>query len=198
MSPDDPKRPGRPRDERAETAILDAALELFIEKGIEGLTIEAIAGEACVGKTTIYRRWESKEELVAAALDRKYAIPEIPDLGDVVEELQTVLSTVRSFMSSSLAGKILPRMMGEVAGGSTLGKLYMEQVIAPRRKLLVGLIQRGIDRGQLTADTDPELLVDGIMGATIFLRLSDPKRFADDAAARAMIDQIVRPYRAGS
>jgi AcrR family transcriptional regulator len=150
-----------------------------------------------VGKTTIYRRWESKEELVAAALDRKYAIPEIPDLGDVVEELQTVLATVRTFMSSSLAGKILPRMMGEVAAGSPLGKLYMKKVIAPRRGLLVGLIQRGIDRGQLVADADPDLLVDDIMGTTIFLRLSAPERFADNAAARAMIDHIVRPYRAG-
>jgi AcrR family transcriptional regulator len=197
LTREDPKRPGRPRDERAETAILDAALELFIEKGLEGLTIEAIADEACVGKTTIYRRWDSKEELVAAALDRKFATLEIPDLGDVVEELQSVLATVRSFMSSSLAGKILPRMMGEVAAGSPLGKLYMKKVIAPRRGLLVGLIQRGIDRGQLVADTDPDLLVDGIMGTTIFLRLSAPGRFADNAAARAMIDHIVRPYRAG-
>src|ERR1700739_3614205 len=60
---------GRPRDPAADDAILRAALDLFIERGIEGASIEQIAKSAGVGKLTVYRRWPTKEELIAAAIE---------------------------------------------------------------------------------------------------------------------------------
>ena len=62
------RRPGRPRSERAERAILDAALELFAESGVGGVCMEAVAARAGVGKATIYRRWPGKEDLLLDAL----------------------------------------------------------------------------------------------------------------------------------
>src|SRR5580658_2329777 len=62
------RRPGRPRSERAERAILDAALELFAESGVAGVCMEAVAARAGVGKATIYRRWPGKEDLLLDAL----------------------------------------------------------------------------------------------------------------------------------
>jgi len=60
-------RPGRPRSEQAEQAIIEATLDLFAEQGFEGACVEAIAARAGVGKATIYRRWPNKEELLLAA-----------------------------------------------------------------------------------------------------------------------------------
>src|SRR6478752_4034025 len=62
------RRPGRPRSERADRAIIDAALSLFAEHGVEGLCIEEVAARAGVGKATIYRRWPGKEDLLLDAL----------------------------------------------------------------------------------------------------------------------------------
>src|SRR4029453_16014511 len=62
------RRPGRPRSEQAEQAIIEATLDLFAEQGFEGVCVEAVAARAGVGKATIYRRWPNKEELLLAAL----------------------------------------------------------------------------------------------------------------------------------
>src|SRR6266536_3507210 len=62
------RRPGRPRSEQAEQAIVEATLDLFAEQGFEGVCVEAVAARAGVGKATIYRRWPNKEELLLAAL----------------------------------------------------------------------------------------------------------------------------------
>src|SRR5580704_5442851 len=77
------RRPGRPRSEQAEQAIIDAALELFGERGVEGVCVEAVAARAGVGKATIYRRWPSKEELLIAALGTTRAPLDDPDTGNV-------------------------------------------------------------------------------------------------------------------
>ena len=63
-----PRRPGRPRSERADRAIIDASLSVFAESGTEGLCIEEVAARAGVGKTTIYRRWPGKEDLLLDAI----------------------------------------------------------------------------------------------------------------------------------
>ena len=67
--PDPPggRRPGRPRSEQAEQAIIEATLDVFAEKGFEGVCVELVAARAGVGKATIYRRWPNKEELLLAA-----------------------------------------------------------------------------------------------------------------------------------
>ena len=70
---DTARRPGRPRSERAEQAILDATLEAFAERGVEGVRLEDVAARAGVGKATLYRRWPGKEELLIAALAARLA-----------------------------------------------------------------------------------------------------------------------------
>src|SRR6266581_9218717 len=62
------RRPGRPRSERADRAIMDATLSLFAESGAAGLCIEKVAARAGVGKATIYRRWPGKEDLLLDAM----------------------------------------------------------------------------------------------------------------------------------
>ena len=75
--PAESRRPGRPRSEQAEQAIIEATLDLFGEQGFEGVCVEAVAARAGVGKATIYRRWPNKEELLLAALSSmKSPIPE--------------------------------------------------------------------------------------------------------------------------
>ena len=82
---DGPARaPGRPRSEQAERAILAAALELMSEHSVASVSIEAIAARAGVAKTTVYRRWPGKDELLLDALiQSRGSIPEAPPSGSV-------------------------------------------------------------------------------------------------------------------
>src|SRR5437016_14195863 len=87
------RRPGRPRSEQAEQAIIEATLDLFAEQGFEGVCVEAVAARAGVGKATIYRRWPNKEELLLAALgSMKSPLPE--STGNVRDDLVAQLTVM--------------------------------------------------------------------------------------------------------
>ena len=87
------RRPGRPRSEQAEQAIIEATLDLFAEKGFEGVCVELVAARAGVGKATIYRRWANKEELLLAALSSmKSPIPE--PTGSVRDDLLAMVEVM--------------------------------------------------------------------------------------------------------
>ena len=111
-----PKLPGRgrPRRASASTDILDAALETLAERGFQAATIESIAARAGVGRNTIYRRWSSKEELIADALQKLVVDIDLRD-GDDIHAL--LLDWIRDFVrvfGDPLYGRILPAVLGEV------------------------------------------------------------------------------------
>src|SRR5215207_3228411 len=137
-------RPGRPRSASAHSAILEAAVALFVDRGFEGMSVEAVAAEAGVGKTTIYRRWRSKEELVVDAIAERFADPSAPETGNVRDDLVQSARELHLLMSSSRTGAVFPRMGSEVARGSRLGRLYGERVIGPRRAIFAEALARGI------------------------------------------------------
>src|SRR6266702_1128101 len=83
-----PRRPGRPRSEEADRAIIDAALCVFAEHGVEGLCIEKVAAKAGVGKATIYRRWPGKEDLLLDAMAWLKAPLPVPAGRSVAEDLR--------------------------------------------------------------------------------------------------------------
>jgi AcrR family transcriptional regulator len=163
--------PGRPRSPEAQRAILDAALDLFVEQGYEAMSMEGIAARAGVGKTTIYRRWPSKEDLIVDAIDELIFDVEAPDTGSVRDDLVEMLVTVQTTFTTSRAGEVFPRMAGHVAGASPLGRVYLQRVIEPRFALLQGVIGRGVDRGQLPAGVDPDLLRALLIGPVILWKL---------------------------
>ncbi|HXC23362.1 MAG TPA: helix-turn-helix domain-containing protein, partial [Solirubrobacteraceae bacterium] len=93
-SVDQGRRPGRPRSEQAEQAIIDAALELFGERGVDGVCVEAVAARAGVGKATIYRRWSSKEDLLIAALSTMKSPLRQPRGDSVREDLIQIVTAI--------------------------------------------------------------------------------------------------------
>src|SRR5260370_35342567 len=94
------RKPGRPRSAQAHKAILDATLELLAEEGFQGLSIEEVAARAGAGKTTIYRRWSSKEELVMEAIRQVQIEVPVMDTGNFRNDLAALLETVyQDFMA---------------------------------------------------------------------------------------------------
>ncbi|HET7638015.1 MAG TPA: helix-turn-helix domain-containing protein, partial [Ktedonobacteraceae bacterium] len=93
------RKAGRPRSAQSHRAILEATLALFAEVGLQGLSIEAIAERAGVGKTTIYRRWSSKEDMIKDALDLFRSGNPIPDTGNIRNDLLYIAKEARELFN---------------------------------------------------------------------------------------------------
>jgi len=178
-----------------ERAILDAALDLFLEVGFDAMSIGSVAERAGVGKTTIYRRWRSKEELIVATISSLYEGMEFPDTGDVRADLTSVVHHMHGLIRTTKAGQALPRMAGELARDTPLGHAYMRSVMGPKIEAAGAALQRAKDRGALRADLDVRIAVASIVGPMMFLVLTGRiASFGDDLAAR-LVDQAIDGMR---
>jgi AcrR family transcriptional regulator len=158
--------PGRPRSERADKAIITATLDLLAEEGgVAGVSIEAVASRAGVGKTTIYRRWPNKEALIIdalAALKEPFPTP----VGDSVRD--DLVAFARAFMTDKSDKKRLDCYWSITNGAERYPELiarFTREVIEPRREAIRGLLRRGVESGELRADLDVEVTLWLFMGA---------------------------------
>ncbi len=153
---------GRPRSEEAHRAILDATLELLVEVGYSGLTVEGIAQRAGVGKATIYRRWSSKLPLVIEAFGELPGLEEA-DTGDLVTDLERMLRSYLQIYSETPLGAVVPSLAGELPHNPELMELF-PPVVRSRRQPLIRALQRAVSRGEIPGDVDLDLAADLIVG----------------------------------
>lgn len=191
-----PRAPGRPRSARADRAILEAALQSFIDHGYAGMSMEGVAASAGVAKTTIYRRWLSKEELLLAAIESLFEDLRVPDTGDVRADLIFIARQAHRFLTETKAGEVFPRMVVEVTSGTPLGRRYLEKVIGPRLRAFFHVLQAAKRRGELRADLDEQLAVATIIGSMIFLRISLALPGASEDLAERLVRQLVEGMEA--
>lgn len=172
-SQDTPPSPGRgrgrPRDPRADEAILEAAAAVLAECGGHGFSVDAVAARAGVGKATIYRRWPSRAQLLLETAH--LAAPEIPDpdTGSVREDLVRLNRGLLAKMRDTAAGQLLPAVAAEAAVNPEMREM-LQRFVAERRSRAVAAVRRGMERGELRSDLDIDLVVD-LMGGPIFQRL---------------------------
>ena len=168
---DRPRRTGRPLNEAAGRAILDAAIELLGEGGYTGLTIDAVAARARVGRPTIYRRWPNKAALVIAALARSTGLAPAPDTGSLRGDLVAVQRHQVELMNSPGFTAITPGLIADLTEDPEVAENYLTQYIAPRRASVWEALQRGIDRGELRPDVDFAFVSDLLTGPLFYRKL---------------------------
>jgi AcrR family transcriptional regulator len=142
-----------------------------VKHGFEAMSMEGIADRAGVGKTTIYRRWPSKEELVVDAIDELIMDVEPLDSGSLRRDLVELLTQLQVVLTSSRAGEVFPRMIPHVAGDTPLGRAYLRRVIEPRFAMLRSTLGHAVERGELRAGVDPELLRGLLVGPLLMWKL---------------------------
>jgi AcrR family transcriptional regulator len=186
------RAPGRPRSERAEKAIIDATLDLLVEEAsIAGLSIEAIANRAGVGKTTIYRRWPNKEALIIDALATlKRPVPPVP--GRSVHE-DLVLLAEAVLPAHDRRSECVWNIVNGPDKHLDLSRRVKQEIIIPRREAMMGVVRQGMDRGELRPDIDPGLVVSMIVGTIVHhsKTLEDGQEFPGGFAEQ-VIDQVLR------
>jgi AcrR family transcriptional regulator len=155
------RRPGPRMDPEADRLLLDAAKRLLHEVGYARLTMDAVAREAGVARTTLYRRYRDKADLVSAAIDGLRQPAKRPDSGDARRDLVAILDNVRRNFDMSLAGTLLM----EERHDPRLLDLFRERMVLPRRAIVRERIARGIEAGQIRPDLDVERILDLLLGA---------------------------------
>lgn len=164
------RAPGRPRNPETDRAILEAAIDRFIADGFQAMSIDQVAGDAKVGKTTIYRRWPSKEALVADAVARLTEELPLPDTGSFRDDLLALMREIAK-RSSSTTGRCMGRIFADMQAHPEMADVYKRNVVQPRRALVRHILERGVARGELRDDLDLDLVIDMLIGPIVFRRL---------------------------
>ncbi|OBB11741.1 TetR family transcriptional regulator [Mycolicibacterium setense] len=165
---------GRPRDAATDRAILQAALDLFIERGVEGSSIEQIAKRAGVGKPSIYRRWATKEELIAAAMETliaeevSWASPEAIEIESPYELVEAAIESAAVTTTTPHYRALVARVLGSAVSHPALMAVYWDRYIMPRRELAARLLERAREHGTVSADADFDVAIDMMVGAITY------------------------------
>jgi AcrR family transcriptional regulator len=163
------RRPGRPRAPGYDKAILDATLEILFDKGYAGVTIEGVAARSGVGRPTIYRRWSSKPALVIAAITQSVGVSPTPDTGSLRQDLLAFQRQQARLMDWPASRRITAGLVADLVADPELAEPYFRDYLEPRRVSVWEALQRGVDRGELRADADFNLIYDILLGP-LFVR----------------------------
>ena len=189
------RKPGRPRSAQAERAILNATLEELAEVGFEALSIEAVAARAGVGKTTIYRRWSSKTELVLDAMSMVHTEVPVIDTGSFRDDLRTLL-TGAYHLRATLVEQLLLKVMGEVKSNPEVFQAFMERHVAPRFARITQMIERAKERGELRQDLDSSFIM-ALAAGPFFFEVLFSGVFPTPAPSPGKVDQLVEAIMHG-
>ncbi|MFL6206993.1 MAG: TetR/AcrR family transcriptional regulator [Acidimicrobiales bacterium] len=159
---------GRPRSAERDVAILDAALAEYGELGFDGMSIEGVAARAGASKATVYRRYDSKLSLVAAALQHAGEQRPIHGTGSLERDLDVVLRHLVALTRDPVHGAGLRHLVADGLRNPELGDVYAA-FVRKRRATTQALLREAMERGELRADVDLDVATDAI-GGPIFYR----------------------------
>lgn len=185
-------RKGRPRDERIDHEITSAALLVLADTGFAGFSIAEVAARAGVAKTTVYRRFPTRDDLLAEALERlNDDLPPPPSTGSVRDQLVEALDGIRRRTPDSTRGRILMHVVGEGAREPRLAELVHDRVLAPRRRILSDIIERGMASGELRADLDVTAVIPVLVGPMLYLGMWRMCSAAQQVSVESVVDVLM-------
>lgn len=193
IGPSSTRSVGRPRDARADRAIITATIELMAEHGVHALRMDDVADRAGVGKATIYRRYRSKDELVTDAVGALVSEIEIPDSGSTRTDLLVLMREAVELYSGSLTAGLMPAVIDEMSRNAGFAAVARDRVLSVRRAALRSVFDRGVLRGDLRSDLDVELALD-VLGGAVFYRLLVTGGPIDERLAENIVDLILRGF----
>jgi TetR/AcrR family transcriptional regulator, regulator of autoinduction and epiphytic fitness len=183
-----------PRVERSRRVILEAVLDELGAVGYGAMTIEGVAARAGVGKSTIYRHWTGKLDLVEDAFRTLKAPVQAPESGTLRERVVGLLDQVACLVAESTYSTCMPALIEAAERDEQVRDLH-RRFTAERRGVLVEVLRDAVNDGELPPDTDPELLSDALVG-TILLRRLMLHAPLDPAMVPRLVDQVL-PAPAG-
>ncbi len=198
LSTAETRRRGRPRSEKSKAAILAVAGELLLERGLDAVSMDAIAERAGVSKATIYRWWPTKETLAIDALyeDWAAAYPVAPDTGCLRDDIRGVFLPWADHIVKRPYARVVGALITRARTDDAFAKEFDQRLVQPRRDRARIVFDRAIERGELPAETDIELALDLLYGAVYhrFLQGHLPlsRRFVEAVIDTALVGLLPR------
>jgi AcrR family transcriptional regulator len=171
--------------------ILAAATDLVVSGGLTGFSMDELARRARVSKSSIYRRWPSRDDLIRDVCSQMRDLVADADTGSLVDDLTTLLSRLQEGLSSPTLSAIVIAVIDAAERDDDIAELAA-QVSRQSRQVLLRAIRRGIERGELAAGTDPELVVELLVGAVVYRRY-----FKRVGRSRVEVEALVRTVVTG-
>lgn len=169
-----PRATGRPRSAAADAAILVATREALVELGWSKLTLGDVAARAGVAKTTLYRRWAGKNELVVDAVAELFDELELPDRGTLAADIEGVVLQFARILARPEAKSGLMAVIAESTRDDVLRERIRESIVERQKRLVLEGRSRAEQRGELPPEADPEeaartvdLIFDVVAGAVV-------------------------------
>lgn len=182
--------PGRPLDARIDEQLLQATQDLLVEEGFERLTMDAVATRCGASKSTIYRRWPSKTALVVAATAALLSAPELPDTGDLREDL---LACGRLYLQrEGREAQVLASVLSASRHDSVLREASRQALGAPYEGLFERVLSRAVERGCVKRGTDLATLAQ-VFPAIAYQQVAAQGRLVTEHDVLRVVDSVLLP-----
>jgi AcrR family transcriptional regulator len=181
---------GRPRNPALDAAILTATRELLLDVGYAGVSMEAVAARAQVGKPTVYRRYPGKAALVFDAVFGQTRSRPLPEQGEIGADLREAYGWAVDEFASSEAKAALPGLLADLSSNEQLLDLVRRLVIDPEVERVRAALRAAQERGEIREDADLDLAIDAFTG-TALARTTLINRPVDRAYGDALVDLLM-------
>ncbi|MGW6268223.1 MULTISPECIES: TetR/AcrR family transcriptional regulator [unclassified Streptomyces] len=182
---------GRPRSAAADTAILESTRQALVELGWSKLTLGDVATRAGVAKTTLYRRWAGKSELVVDAVAELFDQLELPDRGSLAADIEGVVLQFAALLCRPETKTALMAVVAESTSDEPLRERIRTSIVDRQKRLVLAGRKRAQERGELPPEPDPvaagrtaDLIFDVIAGAVVHRALVSAEPVDEDWARR--------------
>jgi AcrR family transcriptional regulator len=172
--------------------MLQATLELLAEVGFDAMSIDAIATRAGVGKTTIYRRYASKEELVADAIENVREEILLPDTGTLQGDIDALIQNAAQITLSPLGRQTVAMIISSASSNAQFAQIYWTKYLQPRRKTFAIVLERAKARNEIPVDLDSDLVFDTMSGIMLYALIFQPTSEAWTVYVHRALDLLFR------
>jgi AcrR family transcriptional regulator len=190
-----PPARGRPRSDRARRAILEAAGDVLMERGMTGFTMEAVAARARVSKATLYKWWPSRS---AVAIDGFFArVREsvvVPEAASTEQALLFQVDALRELFADTACGPLMRSLVGQAQTDPDIGDALRDRWLGPRRVASERILRDGIARGEIRPDIDLAVTLDQLF-APLYYRLFFGHEPLTAGLARRVVAQVMAGIR---
>ena len=186
------KKLGRPRSVESHQSILQATLALLAEIGFDAMSIEAIAARAGVGKTTIYRRYVSKEELVADAIENMREEVVIPNTGNLWGDIDALIENAAQITLSPLGRQTVAMIISSASSNSQFAQIYWTKYLQPRRQAFAIVLERAKARNEIQPEIDPDLVFDMMSGVMLYTLIFPPTTDSWEVHVRRCLNLVLQ------
>jgi len=184
--------PSDPRVARSRRVILEAAVQLLVERGFAATTVEAISARSGVAKTTIYRHWPDKDAVLRSAVGSIGPAATAPDTGSLRGDLTAFLDQLADILSARPTSALVPSLI-EAAERDTAMERLLAEFTATRRRPLHDAVARAKRRGELDQAVDPDELAEALLGPLFYRRLLSRRPIGAQVRARLVDTVLTNP-----